>query len=78
MFLKQQDVFFGTVEAPDGDILTAVRVMLDSLVIPMLQKNTDWGKLSQNGHSPLVAIFLCGLEDFSKLLESAKANLSET
>ena len=71
-------VYFGTVEAPDGDILSAIRTMLDSLIIPMLQKNSDWGKISQNGHNSLVSNFLSGLEDFSKLLDSAKANLSET
>ena len=52
--------------------------MLDSLVIPSLLKNTDWGKLSNNGSNAIVSNFITGLEDFSKLLESAKANLSET
>ncbi|KAL5262750.1 hypothetical protein ACHWQZ_G008223 [Mnemiopsis leidyi] len=73
-----RDVYFGTIEAPDGDLLTAVRTMLDSLVIPSLLKNTDWGKLSNNGSNAIVSNFITGLEDFSKLLESAKANLSET
>lgn len=70
---------FGTIEANDGDILSAVRTLLNSLVIPTLLKNKDWGKLStQNGNKALVSNFITGLEDFSKLLESAKANLSET
>ena len=71
-------MFFGTIEAPDGDLLTAVRTMLDSLVIPVLLKNENWGKLASNGNNAIVSNFITGLEDFSKLLESAKANLSET
>lgn len=72
-------MYFGAVEAADGDILAAVRTMLDNLIVPMLLKNTNWGKLSQNGaKNYTVANFINGLEDFSKLLESAKSNLSET
>ena len=53
--------------------------MLDKLIVPMLLKNGNWGKLSQNGSkSPAVSNFIAGLEDFSKLLESAKSNLSDT
>ena len=68
-------MYFGTVEACDGDILTAIQTVLQSLFIPILEKNKNWGHISGNGQ---ISNFISNLDEFSKLLESAKANLSET
>lgn len=35
-----QEVFFGQVIAEDGDVLTAIKEVMERLLIPILQKNT--------------------------------------
>ena len=77
--MMERDVYFGHLEAEDGDVLTSIQSLLNSLIIPMLQRNSSWGKMEKlNNHKVLVNNFISSLDDFSKLLNSAKANLSET
>ena len=77
--MMERDVYFGHVEAEDGDVLTSIQSLLNSLIIPMLQSNTNWGKMEKlDNHKMLQSNFISSLDDFSKLLNSAKANLSET
>ena len=38
----------------------------------------DWGKLSNTGNNAMVSGFINNMEDFTKLLASAKSNLSGT
>eukprot|EP00116_Pleurobrachia_bachei_P008874 sb/3469136/ len=77
--MMERDVYFGHIEAEDGDVLTSIQSLLNSLIIPMLQSNTNWGKMEKlDNHKMLQNNFISSLDDFSKLLNSAKANLSET
>ncbi|XP_032818620.1 dynein axonemal heavy chain 5-like isoform X1 [Petromyzon marinus] len=72
-----QEINFGVLECPEGDILQGVESFLSSLMIPALKSQETWGVIKSGENDPAVEVFLDSVNYFMQSLSGVRQNIQQ-